>query len=75
MSDITYAYDAAGRLASATYPDGTVVSYGARSGTPAPQPAPAATAAPAAETSFCMRCGARNQQGDRFCVKCGAPLG
>jgi YD repeat-containing protein len=38
---VTYVYDSAGRLSSATYPDGTVVGYGS-----APAPAAASTPEP-----------------------------
>lgn len=72
MTDLEYAYDAAGRLTSATYPDGTVVSYGA--GAAVSVPAVVAVAF-AEQKRFCTACGAPGAADDRFCLQCGAPLG
>ena len=81
-STVAYAYDAAGRLTSATYPDGGVVDYGnataatvARAPAAAPEPAPVAPApAPviaqaAAAPAPVPPAGARVV----YCTGCGAP--
>lgn len=39
-----------------------------------PQPAPAAPAAPAANTVTCAACGAQVAEGSKFCKACGAPM-
>jgi hypothetical protein len=74
MAGLTYAYDATGRLTSATYPDGTVVAYGASvaGAVPVAPPAPAGVAKP---PTFCVRCGAKLAPGAGFCVKCGGKVG
>jgi len=86
MAGLTYAYDTAGRLASATYPDGTVVAYGAA----APSPVAPAPLAPPRYSTGIEGAGPGVARADAvpvappapapaarppaFCVRCGAKL-
>ena len=82
-SNVRYAYDKAGRLATVTYPDGTTVAYGGAAGSPAsvaPVVAPAVPGPPAVPATPSPTPGpaappaAPALADQAFCTQCGAKL-
>lgn len=73
-SRVTYEYTSVGRLASATYPDGTAVRFEGAEPPPGVGAPASTTVAAADEQVFCTRCGARLAAGSAFCMECGTPV-